>query len=432
LGDDLYVIHSVDQGVAEFGGTDQGVDTVSTTLDNYQLGSSVENLIYTGAGNFFGKGNGSANQITGGAGNDTLYGTSGHDTLDGGDGTDTALYSGVRAAYAISLTGSTFTIIDGRPGSSDGADNVTNVEYFQFSDGTVSAGNLLNVPGVTITGTTNADLIDATHTISGQPLPTSEGDTISGGKGNDSIDALGGNDSVTGDAGNDSLLGGAGNDSIAGGIGNDTLFGGDGDDTLDDGPGADPLSGGLGNDVYIVDKPTDIVTENPGEGTDTVKTGLGSYVLGSNLENLIYTGAANFKGTGNALDNLIIGSAGSDTLTGGAGADTVTGGAGADHFLFKPGDLATGPVFDEVTDFSHAEGDRISLSAIDANSNTLANESFVFIGAGAFTHAARQLHYVVNSSGGVNVEGDTNGDGVADFHIVVDGVNSLVAADFIL
>jgi hypothetical protein len=36
----------------------------------------------------------------------------------------------------------------------------------------------------------------------------------------------------------------------------------------------------------------------------------------------------------------------------------------------------------------------------------------------------QQLHFVVNGSGGVNVDGDINGDGTADFHIAVDGVGS--------
>ena len=43
----------------------------------------MENLTFTGAGNFAGNGNGSANVITGGAGNDTLNGNGGNDTLNG-------------------------------------------------------------------------------------------------------------------------------------------------------------------------------------------------------------------------------------------------------------------------------------------------------------------------------------------------------------
>ena len=289
----------------------------------------------------------------------------------------------------------------------------------QISDGTLTNSQsftiaVTNVSGVTITGTPKGDIIDATHTVAGQPLPTGEEDTINGNNGNDNISGLGGNDSLNG----------------AGGA--DTLIGGDGNDTLDGGAGTDQLVGGLGDDTYIVGNAADALIEGVGQGIDTVKTALASFTLGPNFEHLIYIGAAKFKGTGNGLDNLITGGAGDDTLTGGGGADTVTGGAGADHFVYGPGDFAAGPAFDEITDFSHAQGDRISLVAIDANSNTPANETFVFIGANAFTHAARQLHYVVNGSGGVNVEGDTNGDGVADFHITVDGVASLAAGDFML
>jgi hypothetical protein len=88
---------------------------------------------------------------------------------------------------------------------------------------------------------------------------------------------------------------------------------------------------------------------------------------------------------------------------------------------------------DTIADFSHAQLDKIDVSAIDANALTApTNESFTFIGAAAFSHAAGQLHYVVNGSGGVNVEGDTNGDGIADFTFQVDGVASLVNVDFVL
>jgi Ca2+-binding RTX toxin-like protein len=44
-----------------------------------------------------------------------------------------------------------------------------------------------------------------------------------------------------------------------------------------------------------------------------------------------------FVGTGNALDNRIMGSfAGSNTLTGGAGDDVLFGGIAADFFVYEP------------------------------------------------------------------------------------------------
>ena len=119
--------------------------------------------------------------------------------------------------------------------------------------------------------------------------------------------------------------------------GNDTLFGGAGNDTLNGGAGADAMSGGTGNDTYIVDNAGDVVTEAAGEGTDTANTNLGSYTLGANMENLNFTGAGNFAGTGNTLANVIVGGLGDDTLDDGGlgGADTLNGGAGNDTYFVR-------------------------------------------------------------------------------------------------
>ncbi|TYL91754.1 matrixin family metalloprotease [Bradyrhizobium rifense] len=99
-----------------------------------------------GSGNDIIIGNAIANILKGGAGNDTITGGGGNDTIDGGPGTDTAVYSGSRANYGIAYNASsqTFTFTDLRSGSPDGTDTVTNVENFQFADGTISSALLIS------------------------------------------------------------------------------------------------------------------------------------------------------------------------------------------------------------------------------------------------------------------------------------------------
>ncbi|PNB06812.1 furin, partial [Pseudomonas sp. FW305-67] len=84
---------------------------------------------------------------------------------------------------------------------------------------------------------------------------------------------------------------------------------------LDGKAGADTLDGGAGNDTYVVDNLGDTVIER---GTslaeiDTVLSSI-SYTLGSNLENLTLTGNDNLTGTGNALNNVLIGNSGNNVL----------------------------------------------------------------------------------------------------------------------
>jgi len=97
------------------------------------------------------------------------------------------------------------------------------------------------------------------------------------------------------------------------------------------------------------------LSENPGEGYDTVKSSV-SYTLGDNFERLVLIGKANIDGSGNLADNYLVGNSGNntlnggegkDTLFGGAGQDVLTGGTGADTFIFKTGSGA-----DTITDFT--------------------------------------------------------------------------------
>ncbi len=80
---------------------------------------------------------------TGGAGNDTVIGNDadnvltggpGNDAIDGQGGSNTAVFSGAHGQYNVTASGSTYTVADTVAGR-DGTDQLTNIQWLQFSDG---------------------------------------------------------------------------------------------------------------------------------------------------------------------------------------------------------------------------------------------------------------------------------------------------------
>jgi serralysin len=104
------------------------------------------------------------------------------------------------------------------------------------------------------------------------------------------------------------------------------------------------------------------------------------------------------------------------------------GGAAADRFDFNAAaETPDGSGRDIIQGFSRAEGDRIDLATIDADTSANpGNDKFSFIGAEAFHGGGGELRF----AGGI-LRGDINGDRVADFEIKVIG-STLGAADLIL
>lgn len=287
---------------------------------------------------------------------------------------------------------------------------------------------------------------------------------------------------ITGTANADRLTVDAARDTqIDGGAGNDIIYGG--------GIGHNTLSGGAGDDTYYVKSVSDRVIESAGGGDDAVVSSV-SFSLGANVERLRLLDGA-YLGVGNDQDNRISasdaanelrglggndliqsgggndlvsggegvdtvmagsgndtvqgdagadrligddgadsisGGLGADWLEGGQGADTLSGGAGADLFQFRPADVGA---IDRIIDFSRVEGDKINLAPIDANTSLAGDQRFAFIGSGGFTKTAGELR-AVTSNQTTTLMGDTNGDGVADFQIVVVGAGTMQASDFVL
>jgi Ca2+-binding RTX toxin-like protein len=373
-GDDTYVVDDLGDTTIEAAG--QGTDVVRSTV-NWTLAVNLENLILEGVGNINGTGNAVANLITGNAGNNTLNGADGDDLIKGGDGND-------------SLIG----------------------------------------------GNGNDQLIggNGTDDLDGQ----GDNDNLSGGSGDDTLFGGSGNDILDGGADNDTLNGGVGNDQLTGGDGTDILNGGDGNDVLTGGLGADAMSGGLGDDTFYVDDAGDTAAESSGEGADMVRTTV-SFTLGANIENLVLDGVGDIGGTGNGLINAMTGNAGNnsldgqagddvlkgmngnDVLIGGLGSDILVGGAGADSFVIRQESIHTSGAIetDTVNDLILGQGDRLDLSAIDADSFTVGDQAFHLV-IGAFTHHAGEMTLTLSGANTL-LALDVDGDGRADYRMTLSG-----------
>jgi Ca2+-binding RTX toxin-like protein len=138
-------------------------------------------------------------------------------------------------------------------------------------------------------------------------------------------------------------------------------------------------------------------------------------------------GDDHLKGSGG--DDRLNGGSGDDHLNGGSGHDVLFGGSGHDHFEFNSlDDSPAGSGHDAIRDFHH--GDKIDLHRIDAEDGP-GNQKFHFIGDDSFSNHAGELRYEKQGHS-VLVQGDTNGDGTADFEILVQHIQALHRHDFAL
>jgi Ca2+-binding RTX toxin-like protein len=365
--------------------------------DDVLYGQAGNDYILGGEGNDYIEGDDSSNTsgsdtLLGGGGNDILFGQAGNDYILGGEGND-------YIEGDSSGTSGIDTLLGGSGNDTyvaDGSDII-----FEDPEG-----------GIDTVRTT-----ERSYTL-GANIENLIGATI--GKGNNLNNSISGNEggcSLYGLSGNDTLNGGVANDTLDGGDGNDILSGGWGDDYLVGGTGADQMIGRGDNDKYVVDNVLDVVVEQASEGTDTVVSYI-NYTLGANVENLALAGAA-ISGTGNSLDNYIVGNAsnnvisakegsdtingrgGNDILVGGVGRDTLYGDLGADKFRFEVQSYG----IDIIKDFNRSEGDKIEIVKSSFGATSLSQFSYNNT-TGALLFGATQLATLENKPAGFSVQND--------------------------
>jgi len=465
-GDDVYNVDTASDVVTEY--ANEGVDTVKVRKSSYTLPANVENadLRYY-SGSISVTGNSAGNVFIMGTGVQSVSGSSGNDTVSyayasAAVGVDLWLlsFSGEAADDTLSsienLTGSAYddvlrtlgtaSVIDGGPGADTMEGRLGGDIYYVDNAGDVviegAGGGTDEVRVRNIASYALSDYVEKLTNIT---------NFVFTGTGNGIANEM--NGGTTGDT----FYGGGGNDTLNGNDGDDLLYGEGDNDLLNGGSGIDYMAGGEGSDTYIVDGTGDTVVEAAGEGTDQVLVSLSSYAMTAHVENMTFTGTGNFQGTGNNLYNEITGLAGDDTLDGaagadvlygglgddsliggdgddillgGAGADTLSSGSGGDVYRFALGDTGTGAGADRIVDFTWFY-DKMDLRGIDANPVTAGDQAFSFIGTSAFTATAGQLRYAFDGTD-TWVQGDIDGNGVADFEIVLTGNHTLGAGDFYL
>ncbi|MGA7180532.1 MAG: calcium-binding protein [Thiobacillaceae bacterium] len=439
------------------------INGTGNELDNVLTGNSAANILTGGAGNdtyVFGKGSGqdtvNSHDVTPGK-TDTVQ-------FDATVNASDVLISRVDNDLVLSITGTTDTLTIQHYMDNDGASAYT-VEQIRFQDGTIwdvaavraaldnhapvlstalpdrtaAQGGVFSYtlpsdaftdpdPGDTLTySATLADgsalpswlSFDAsTRTFSGTPSALGTTSVLVTAKDTSNLTAFDTFDitvsvqdqALNGTSGADTLNGGAGNDTLNGLAGNDVLNGGTGNDTMDGGTGNDTMAGGAGDDTYIVDSTSDVIIENANEGSDLVQSSV-TYTLTANVENLTLSGAAAIKGTGNALDNILVGNSAANTLTGGAGDDLLDGGAGTDKMLGGTGNDTY--IVDATTDVvTEKAGEGTDTVVSSVTFKLAANvENLILAGTAAINGTGNTLNNVITGNSANNtLSGGTGAD----------------------
>lgn len=305
----------------------EGSDTLGL-VENVSGGAGDDTIEGSDAGNKL-TGNGGADVLLGGRGMDTLLGNSGDDTIKGGHGDD---------------------VIDGHDGDDalNGGNGADTLRGWSGNDTFVPGGG-----NDVVKGGAGDDTVNFASTPDGMNVDLAAGTAT--GQGSDSLVGVANvvgsrhDDEVAGNGSPNHIIGGEGDDIIFGRGGDDDLDGGKGDDAIVPGPGADQARGGVGIDLVSyfdagggvkVDLSVGTAT---GQGVDAL-SGF-EWIEGSEASDTLIGRGSNNLIAGNGGDDLMRGQGGLDFFIPGSGDDRMFGDSGYDAIsLFD----AAGPVVIDI------------------------------------------------------------------------------------
>ena len=334
--------------------------------------------------------------LTGGAGNDTFVTSAGKDIINDYAEVDVVSLSGALTKTAISknnvvLTidkvtttlkdtkGKKISIIDKNGNLSK---QTFGVKSISIADGDGNAIDIaLNTTAITIDSSSRTTVLDLTGNAKANYFKTgTANETITSGKGKDTIEYNGGNDVI-----NDYT---AGQDKLKLSVDLTNTILKDNDVVLSTNNGTITLKEAKGKKVTTIDK----------DGNTT------SMIYGSSSTTLNNADGDSFKAFGDTVvldasnrskPTMLIGNDANNTIIGGKNGkkkfDTLTGGAGADTFVYT-----NGYGNDIITDYSAFEGDIIQLGKKTSISKAqIVGDDYIFtIGSGKLTMVGGANKYI--------------------------------------
>ncbi|MDF8332686.1 beta strand repeat-containing protein [Novosphingobium cyanobacteriorum] len=464
-GNDTYIVDGNDL-IVESGA--EGFDTVLTRGSYVLTAANIEQLRLLGT---------AAGNLTGNAENNTLYGNSADNVLDGAAGIDKLIGNAGNDTYFVDNTSDTVT-----ERTNEGIDTVftsvdrgleANVENLRaMGSGNLSLfGNSLS--NVIVGNAGNNFIYSASSTAV---------DTLEGGAGDDVYIVKDGDIIIErADGGYDmmqvrvdwvlddnvevlQLLSSAGSINGTGNALSNQITGNESDNVLDGGGGgeADILIGGDGGDTYLVDNSADVIGEVAANGNDTVRATV-SFVLPTEVEDLVLLGRTNIDGMGNSSVNRMTGNAGDNVLNGtgvlsgvmdivtgiGPGVDIISGNAGNDTIIAADGSRLSGGTGNDtyrvygwdhqITEYANQGTDMVVLSVITAGFaptvqpyNLSANvENLTVLGSDNWQVTGNNLNNTIIGNNGSNVINGASGNdamsgGLGDDTYVVDSTGDTV------